>query len=58
MNKILQVKLNFRGEDNKSKPGLRKLRKGNQTSAEKMDALCEDLQGILRFYENLSLIHI
>lgn len=52
MNKILQVKLNFRGEDNKSNPGLRKLRKGNQTSAEKMDALCEDLQGILRFYEN------
>ena len=35
MNKILQVKLNFRDENNKSKPGQRKLRKGNMTSIEK-----------------------
>lgn len=52
MNKILQVKLNFRNENNKSKPGQRKLRKGNITSIEKIDSLCEDLQSILRFYEN------
>lgn len=52
MNKILQVKLNFRDENNKSKPGQRKLRKGNMTSIEKIDSLCEDLQSILRFYEN------
>lgn len=54
MNNILQVKLRFNNEKNKRRPGPRNLRRRNETSVEKIDRLCEELQGVVRFYENSS----
>lgn len=52
MNPILQVKLRFANEANTNRPGTRNLRKKAETTAEKIDNLCEDLNAILRFYKS------
>ncbi|MFR1723599.1 S8 family peptidase [Emergencia timonensis] len=52
MNPILQVKLRFANEANTNRPGARNLRKKAETTVEKIDNLCEDLNAILRFYKS------
>ena len=49
MNPILQVKLRFANEANPNRPGSRNLRKKAETTVEKIDNLCENLNAILRF---------
>ena len=52
MNPILQVKLRFSNEANTNRPGTRNLRKKAETTAEKIDKLCDNLNTILRFYKS------
>ncbi len=52
MNPILQVKLKFSNEANTNRPGARNLRKKAETTEEKIDKLCDDLNSILRFYRS------
>lgn len=52
MNPILQVKLRFANEANPNRPGSRNLRKKAETTVEKIDNLCENLNAILRFYNS------
>lgn len=50
MNSLLQVKLNYANERNPSKPQGKELRTHSEISAEKIDALIENLRAVLRFY--------
>lgn len=52
MNPILQVKLRFSNEANPNRPGARNLRKKAETTVEKIDKLCDELNAILRFYRS------
>ena len=52
MNPILQVKLRFSNEANTNRPGARNLRKKAETTVEKIDKLCDELNAILRFYRS------
>lgn len=52
MNPILQVKLRFSNEANTNRPGARNLRRKAETTVEKIDKLCDELNAILRFYRS------
>lgn len=52
MNPILQVKLRFSNEANTNRPGARNLRRKAETTVEKIDKLCDELNAILRFYKS------
>lgn len=52
MNPILQVKLRFSNEANTNRPGARNLRKKAETTSDKIDKLCDELNAILRFYRS------
>lgn len=52
MNKILQVKLQFKPEKNNQRPVARNLRSNAETTIEKIKILCKDLKTILRYYND------
>ncbi|MDD7391058.1 MAG: S8 family peptidase [Lachnospiraceae bacterium] len=52
MNKILQVKMRFSNEKNNQRPKVRNLRAHAETTAEKIQSICDDLRTVLRFYRN------
>lgn len=53
MNHLLQVKLRFASEKNKQRPGARNLRVRDDTTSEKIDALIDDLNAVLRYYRGV-----
>lgn len=53
MNHLLQVKLRFANEKNKQRPGARNLRVRDDTTSEKIDALIDDLNAVLRYYRGV-----
>lgn len=53
MNQLLQVKLRFANEKNKQRPGARNLRVRDDTTSEKIDALIDDLNAVLRYYRSV-----
>ncbi|WP_428065960.1 S8 family peptidase [Candidatus Proelusimicrobium volucris] len=56
MNRLLQVKMPFTSEKNTQTPGSRNLRKGNETSVEKIDKLSADLKAVLLYYKGIPKI--
>ena len=56
MNHILNVKLPFRKETIPPSKVRRNLRKHSETSVEKIDLLIENLNAILRYYDDTSKI--
>ena len=56
MNRLLQVKMPFTSEKNTKTPVSRNLRKGNETSVEKIDKLSADLKAVLLYYKGIPKI--
>lgn len=52
MNQVLKVKLRFAGESNTQRPNGRNLRVHSETSIERINSICDDLNTVLRFYKN------
>lgn len=52
MNPILQVKLTYKTEGNTRKPNEKQLRANSEVTVEKISALIESLQSVLRYYRN------
>ena len=53
MNNLLEVKLKYNREKNKSIPGARNLRVINETSVEKIDSLISDLERVVSYYKSV-----
>ena len=53
MNHLLQIKLRFASEKNRQRPGARNLRVRDHTTSEKIDALVDDLNAVLRYYRGI-----